>query len=94
MESITIKDKEGNLLHFAIDNYQLEGLRRQNWIVDDVIMYHRTISTLLNTLIENGLQIEKVVEPLPTNEAVTTFPNIKKEFRRPSFLIIRAKKVK
>lgn len=89
-----ITNEEGNLLHFAVDNYQNEGLRTQNWIVDNVIMYHRTMSTILNTLIENGLQIEKVIEPIPTKEAVSNLPSLHKEFRRPSFLIIRAKKVK
>ena len=88
-----IKNEEGNLLHFAVDNYQDEGLRTQNWLVDHVIMYHRTMSTILNTLIENGLQIEKVIEPIPTEEALRNFPSLKKEFRRPSFLVVRAKKV-
>ena len=88
-----ITNEEGNLLHFAVDNYQDEGLRTQNWLVDHVIMYHRTMSTILNTLIENGLQIEKIIEPIPTEEALRNLPSLKKEFRRPSFLIIRAKKV-
>ena len=60
-----ITNEEGNYLHFAVDNYQDEGLRTQNWLVDNVIMYHRTISTILNTLIEHGLQIEKVIEQIP-----------------------------
>ena len=51
------------------------------------------MSTILNTLIENGLQIEKIIEPIPTEEALRNLPSLKKEFRRPSFLIIRAKKV-
>jgi hypothetical protein len=55
-------------------------------------MYHRKMSTILNTLIKNGLQIEKVIEPIPTKEAVCNLPSLYKEFRRPSFLIIRAKK--
>ncbi|MBB4824798.1 cyclopropane fatty-acyl-phospholipid synthase-like methyltransferase [Sporosarcina luteola] len=88
-----ITNEEGNLLHFAVDNYQYEGLRTQNWIVDNVIMYHRTMSTILNTLIENGLQIEKVIEPIPAKEAVCNLPSLDKEFRRPSFVIIRAKKI-
>ncbi|MEK4425494.1 class I SAM-dependent methyltransferase [Solibacillus sp. FSL K6-1523] len=87
-----VTNEEGNLLHFAIDNYQNEGLRTQNWLVDNVIMYHRTLSTILNTLIENGLQIEKVIEPIPTEEALYSLPSLSKEFRRPTFLIIRAKK--
>ena len=88
-----ITNEEGNYLHFAVDNYQDEGLRTQNWLVDNVIMYHRTMSTILNTLIENGLQIEKVIEPIPTEEALRNLPSLNKELRRPSFLIVRAKKV-
>ena len=87
-----ITTAEGNLLYFAIDNYQLEGLRTQHWLVDNVVKYHRTLSTIVNTLIEHGLQIEKMVEPIPTKNAVCNLPNLNKEFRRPSFLIIRAKK--
>lgn len=87
-----VTDQEGNILHFAVDNYHNEGLRTQNWLVDNVVMYHRTMSTILNTLIENGLQIEKILEPIPTEEAVSKLPSLKKEFRRPSFLIIRASK--
>lgn len=87
------EDEDGNLLYFALDRYQQQGMRSQNWLVDNVIMYHRTLSTILNTLIEHGLQIEKIVEPIPTMEAVEKLPSIAKEFRRPSFLIVRAKKV-
>ncbi len=88
-----ITNKEGDLLYFAVDNYQDEGLRTQNWLVENVMMYHRTMSTILNTLIESELQIEKMVEPVPSEEAVYNLPSLNKEFRRPSFLIVRAKKV-
>ncbi|WP_285400297.1 class I SAM-dependent methyltransferase [Lysinibacillus sp. fls2-241-R2A-57] len=87
-----ITNHEGNLLHFAVDNYQDEGLRSQNWLVDNVVTYHRTMSTILNTLIESSLQIEKIIEPIPTKEAVCNLPSLNREFRRPSFLIIRAKR--
>jgi len=86
-------DDKGRLLHFAIDNYQEEGQRNQHWYIDGVIKYHRTISTIINTLISNQLQIEKIIEPLPTKEAINQLPSLQKEYRRPSFLIIKAKKV-
>jgi len=50
------------------------------------------MSTILNTLIESGLQIEKIIEPILTKEAVCNLPSLNREFRRPSFLIIRAKR--
>lgn len=85
-------DEEGSLLHFAVDRYQEQGIRTQNWLVNDVVTYHRTFSTIINTLIEHDLQIERVIEPTPTNEALENAPNLQKEFRRPSFLIIQARK--
>ncbi|WP_042478493.1 class I SAM-dependent methyltransferase [Bacillus ndiopicus] len=89
----SITDETGNILHFALDNYQNEGLRTQHWLVDNVMTYHRTMSTVLNTLIDNGLKIEKIIEPMPTDEAIAKLPSIQKELRRPSFLIVRARKV-
>ena len=89
-----IVDEQGNRLYFALDHYHEEGLRTQTWLVDEVVTYHRTISTILNSLIKYGLQIEKIVEPIPTKEAINKFPGIANEMRKPSFLIIRAKKVK
>ena len=83
---------EGNLLHFAVDYYQEQGKRTQNWLVNDVVTYHRTFSTIVNTLIEQDLQIEKICEPTPTKQALENGPYLQKEFRRPSFLIIRARK--
>lgn len=58
-----VQDREGNKSHWALDHYQEEGKREQHWHIDEVIKYHRTISTLINTLIENGLTIEKIIEP-------------------------------
>lgn len=72
-----VTNQDGDLLHFAMDRYQEEGLRTQTWLVDNVMTYHRTLSTILNTLIE----------------AEKNLPGLSKEFRRPSFLIVRARKV-
>lgn len=85
-------DDKRRLLHYAIDNYQEEGQRSQHWYIDGVIKYHRTFSTIINTLISKHLQIEKIIEPIPTNEAINQLPSLQKELRRPSFLIIKAKK--
>lgn len=87
-----VYDEEGNLLYFVLDRYHEEGLRTQNWLVENVMTYHRTISTVFNTLIKYSLQIEKIIEPVPTEEDLQKLPKLIKETRRPSFLIVRAKK--
>ena len=89
-----ILDEKRTISHFAVARYQDEGKRTENWLVDNVVMYHRTIETIINTLIMNGLQIEKIVEPMPTDEAIELLPSLQKEQHRPSFLIVKARKTK
>lgn len=87
------KNDEGDKLHWALDHYQEEGKRRQHWYVDGVIKYHRTISTLINTLILSGLVIEKIIEPQSTSDGLEKIPKLISEKRRPSFIIIKSKKL-
>lgn len=87
-----VKNEEGNKLHWAFDHYQEEGQREQSWHIDGVIKYHRTISTLVNTLILNGLTIESIVEPQSTAAGLEQMPKLVNERRRPSFLLIKARK--
>lgn len=87
-----VLDEEGNIQHFILDRYHEEGLRSQNWLVENVITYHRTFSTIINTLIDHHLKVERIIEPVPSAEAIHKLPGISKETRRPPFLIIRATK--
>lgn len=87
-----IKNEEGNKLHWALDNYQEEGIREHDWVVDGVVVYHRTISTLINTLIEGGLVLDKIIEPQSISTGLEQMPNLINEKRRPSFIIIKSKK--
>lgn len=85
-------DSEGNKLHWALDHYQEEGKREQHWYIDGVIKYHRTMSTLINTLIEHGFTLEKIIEPQSIPEGLEKMPRIISEKRRPSFIIIKSRK--
>jgi len=89
-----VKDSEGRKLHFKVDNYMREETITINWDMKrlkypfETIGYHRTMSTYLNALIENGLCIDKVLEPyLDQNGEID-----EEEFRVPNFLIVRCRK--
>lgn len=88
-----VKDGEGNKLHWALDHYQNEGKREQYWYIDGVIKYHRTISTLINILIEKGLVLESVIEPTAIPGGVELRPKLINEERRPSFIVIKAREM-
>lgn len=85
-------DDQGNRLHWPVDNYQSEEVRNTTFLTENVIKYHRTISTYINDLIHIGFKIKAVKEPMATEEMVRNDPGMKDENRRPMFLIISVEK--
>lgn len=87
------RDKDGNKLYLNLKNYGIEGERESVWFVDNVKKYHRTFSTVINTLIKGGFSIEKLIEPLPTAELLKEHPDQEDLFHKPDFLLVKAKKL-
>ena len=87
-----IRDEAGRALHWAVDAYAEEGLREEHWFKDGVRKYHRTLASLLNGLIDAGLSIERVIEPVPDAEQLRRRPDWVDEWRRPFCLLVRARK--
>ncbi|MET1178350.1 methyltransferase domain-containing protein [Peribacillus simplex] len=85
-------DDQGNNLHWPVDNYQFEGVRETTFLTENVVKYHRTISTYINDLIGAGFSIRAVKEPMPSDELLKSVPEMKDENRRPMFLMISAVK--
>jgi SAM-dependent methyltransferase len=81
---------DGERLHWPVDNYQHEGCRHTQWMADDVMKYHRTVATYVNTLIGSGFQILKLAEPGPTPDMLIKNSSCVDECRRPMFLLIAA----
>lgn len=85
-------DAVGGRTGWALDHYADEGARTEHWFVEGVRKYHRTLASLINGVIEAGLQVERVVEPVPSAARVRMRPGDADERRRPMFLLIRASK--
>lgn len=84
-------DKKGEILHFPVDNYYYEGQRQAIFLGEEVIKYHRTLTTYLNTLLEKGFELQHVIEPKPPKDMMD-LPGMKDEMRRPMMLLISARK--
>jgi len=78
----------GERLYWPVDNYQEEGRRQTNCLTENVIKYHRTLATYVNTLIDSGFLLKRLEEPKPPSD--TTDPDTHDQFRRPAFLVIAA----
>lgn len=84
-------DEQGKIMHFPVDHYFKEGKREAQFLGEKVIKYHRTLTTYLETLIQNGLTILNVIEPQPPLEMMD-IEGMQDELRRPMMLLISAQK--
>ena len=87
-----IKKLNGSIKGFLLNNYADMSIRKEKWFVDGVEKYHRTVSYIITTLIKCGFMIEAVDEPLPSEEALEKRKGLEKEFIKPTFLIVKARK--
>lgn len=85
-------NEEGNRLHWPIDYYQSEGIRKTTFLTENVVKYHRTVATYINELIHAGFTIKGVEESRVSPEMNKNDPNMLDENRRPMFLLIAAEK--
>ena len=86
------KDENGNRISYTFSNYNQPGERKIHWYVDGVVKYHRTFSDVINALAKSGFVIEEVCEPVPEDWAIEKLPTIVKEYIKPNFLLVKAKK--
>lgn len=86
------QDENGNYVSYTFSNYNQAGRREIHWYVDGVIKYHRPMGELLTTIAKAGFILEEVCEPTPKDWVVHKLPSITKEFLKPCFLIVKAKR--
>lgn len=85
-------DTDGVPFH-PVYNYRDEILLHQYWFVENVQKYHRTVSTYINTVIECGFKIEKILEPMPSDKIIRSNINFAAHKIRPPILVLKARKI-
>jgi SAM-dependent methyltransferase len=87
-----VVDDAGTRTGWSIDRYADEGAREETWFVAGVRKVHRTLATLVNGVLEAGLVLERLGEPMPDERWLREHPAAQDERRRPVFLLVRARK--
>lgn len=85
-------DEQGNRLHWPVDRYFSEGERTTVFLEKEVIKYHKTLTTYVETLLENNFELTGLREPEPDLKILEQHPEYKDELRRPMILLISARK--
>ncbi len=86
------RDEHGSKIHANLANYSTDGERQSVWFVDGVKKYHRTFSSIVNTLVEAGFVVERMIEPVPDEEMLKKHPEQRDLLHKPDFLLVRARK--
>lgn len=84
--------EEQKPLHWPVDRYFMEGKRTANFLGEEIVKYHHTLTSILQGLLETGFIIKEVVEPQPTEEMMEKMPDMEIELRRPMMLAVAAVK--
>lgn len=84
-------DEHGNRLHWPVDSYFSEGVRKANFLGEEILKYHKTLTTYVTALLNSGFCITGLTEPQPGTDTLGD-PEMRDELRRPMMLIIAAKK--
>lgn len=77
---------------WPVNGYAMEGERRTDWFAKGVLKHHRTMATTLNTLIDAGFTLRRVVEFAPTPAQIAATPALAEEMERPMMMLVSARK--
>lgn len=80
------------VIGYRLSGYGMTGERKVDWLVDDVVKYHRSFSDIFSVLLEAGFSIQAVKEPLPSQQIIEQYPRYRKCFHKPDFLLIKCQK--
>ena len=82
----------GRKLFYALDNYTNEGPREFDWWGRNFINMHRTLSSYISAFLEAGFVLERLDEPVPSEEQLAANPTFDDEYRAPNFIIYALRK--
>jgi SAM-dependent methyltransferase len=88
-----IRDPEGKKLYWPLDNYLEDGAREMELTPGrTATFHHRSMSTTVNTLLRAGLELSELIEPTCTPDGLALQPGQAVETRRPTFIVLKARK--
>ena len=86
-------DPETKDRYWPVSNYNEEGERSEKWFIDNIKKYHRTLSSIINTIIRNDFEILEIAESRADDELISKNPKFLNGKNLAHFLFIKARKL-
>ena len=77
-------------MHWPLRDYMSEGARNTEWLGGRHIKYHRTVATYVNTLLDAGFSLQRLLEPKPEAARIAENSSLSLDLMRPMFLLLSA----
>ena len=90
-----VRDDEGEKLHWKVDRYFEEVVSEQDYprgAKDRLLHFHRTLTSYFRAVREAGFAVEALVEPRPSEEMLSRYPEFRDDLRMCHFLAFKARK--
>lgn len=87
-----LKDDMGNKEAWLVINYPQSRPFVREWLDSKVVIYHRTISEIINPMLENGLLLEDMKEPIVNKNDLAKYPKLVNTYKVTPFIFFRARK--
>ncbi|AYW47012.1 class I SAM-dependent methyltransferase [Tetragenococcus osmophilus] len=87
-----ITNSQGENAYWPVDRYFDEKVRETDFLGFSTTKYHRTITTYVQTLLQQGFTLDHLVEPKPPEEMLANSEEMQEELRRPMMLILAVHK--
>lgn len=84
--------REDGSRSWPVDRYAVEGERRTDWFAKGVVKFHRRMATTVDTLVDAGFTIRRLLEWSPTPAQLREQPALADEVDRPMMLVVAAQK--
>lgn len=78
--------------YYILADYQRETQRVAYWLDFNVVKYHRMLETVVNSICKFGMELIELKPSKPSKRALELLPKLSKEFERPMYLFVKARK--
>lgn len=80
---------------WKVQRYFYEGVYDQKLPLDadeKIVFYHRTLTSYMKAIIQAGFKVEEVIEPMPSKEMLSRYPQFKEDLHCADFIVFKLRK--
>ncbi len=87
-----IRHEQLDQQYWKIQRYFYEGVYQQLDADPSIVLYHRTLTSYVQAIIQSGFTIEAIVEPKPSQDMLEKYPQFEEDLHCADFIVFKLRK--